>query len=83
MGKAVEGMRPLKAIRQMCMGCVVSAQAVRDCDPDFLSGERCPLHEYRLGKRPRELTEAERQQRRNASPFLGEKQILEQERGAG
>ena len=83
MGRRVPGQSPLKAIRQLCLDCQGgSAKEVQECDPNLLSGERCPLYEYRLGKTSRKLSEAEREQRQNASPFLGEKRIFDQEEAA-
>ena len=42
----------MKSIRVLCMDCVGSSKAIRECDGDLLFGEQCPLHTFRLGKKP-------------------------------
>lgn len=42
-------MTPMKAIRAKCLDCVCGqAKEVRLCP-----SEKCPLHPYRMGKRPK------------------------------
>lgn len=46
-------LRPLKAIRAKCMDCCAgSNREVRECP---ITG--CPLHEYRMGHRPKDEKE--------------------------
>ncbi len=57
-GRAVKGVQPLKQIRKFCLTCVAGPSEVKNCDPNFLDGERCPLYEYRFGKRPETFKKA-------------------------
>lgn len=41
---------PMKAIRKKCLDCCCNQQVeVKTC-----SSEKCPLHAYRMGKRPKD-----------------------------
>lgn len=80
-GKSAAGLNPLKAIRAHCLDCQgESPKDIQVCDPNLLSGVRCPFYEYRLGNTGRKLSEAEKAQRKRASSFLGEKPIFDQPR---
>jgi hypothetical protein len=53
LGKSVKGVRPLKQIRSMCRECVETANDIAECDGEFLTGDTCPIHAYRFGKKPK------------------------------
>ena len=53
----------LRAIRQYCLGCAGSSQAVRDCYGDTAVDGPCPLYRFRLGKNPN-ISKETRQKRR-------------------
>lgn len=63
MGRAVKGISPLKTIRAKCLECVESPKEVRECTGQILTGDFCPLHEYRFGRSNRPLSKDEKDQR--------------------
>ena len=50
---------PLKAIRKRCLDCSDGFEEVKNCACYENKGaiEKCPLHPYRFGKRPKEKAE--------------------------
>lgn len=63
MGRAVKGVSPLRSIRALCVDCQGgSYEQIRECNPNLNSGEVCPLHAFRFGKRPQNKQKFPRQE---------------------
>ena len=45
-------LRPMRAIRRMCVDCAETAKMTLYCPADGVHSTRCPLWPYRMGMRP-------------------------------